>query len=223
MNRIHPTAQIGPDVEIGKGNFIGAFAVISGKCSIGNGNWIGPHVVIGMPAQHRSIDHFQEDSEVDKRLIKIGDHNVLREFVTVHLPTQELTEIEDRCFLMTQAHVSHDTIIGSDVTIANSCQIGGHSIVGKGANLGLGVCIHQRLKIGAFSMVGMGSVVTKDLPALALAYGNPARVMGANVVGARLRGLSEESIQWLEHLYSTSNPEHGKTQVPAELSSLFVE
>ena len=50
--------------------------------------------------------------------------------------------------------------------------------VGYGASIGAGSIILPNVKIGKFSMIGSGSVVTKDVPDFALVYGNPARICG---------------------------------------------
>jgi UDP-N-acetylglucosamine acyltransferase len=51
-------------------------------------------------------------------------------------------------------------------------------------------------------MVGMGSVVTRDIPPFAKAFGNPARVRGVNVVGMTRMGHSSVSIEELALLYA---------------------
>ena len=52
------------------------------------------------------------------------------------------------------------------------------TIVKKGASIGANVTIVCGVTIGEYALIGAGSVVTKDLPDYALAYGNPARVQG---------------------------------------------
>lgn len=54
--------------------------------------------------------------------------------------------------------------------------------VGDGVWLGAGVVVCPGVEIGENTVVGAGAVVTKDLPAGVVAYGNPARV--ARSVGA---------------------------------------
>ena len=51
--------------------------------------------------------------------------------------------------------------------------------VNEGAAIGAGAIIRCGITIGEFSTVGIGAVVTRDVPAYALVYGSPARVMGA--------------------------------------------
>jgi acetyltransferase-like isoleucine patch superfamily enzyme len=55
---------------------------------------------------------------------------------------------------------------------------------GHGARVGSGVTILAGVTIGDHALVGAGSVVTKDIPAGAVAYGVPARVRGRAQQGA---------------------------------------
>lgn len=48
----------------------------------------------------------------------------------------------------------------------------------KGASIGANATILGGLTIGEYAMIGAGSVVTKDVPAYSLVYGNPAKRMG---------------------------------------------
>jgi UDP-N-acetylglucosamine acyltransferase len=194
MNRIHPTAVIGPDVQLGTRNAIGPYTVILGRCVIGDDNWIGPHVAIGTPGEMRGHHHYVGwADEEGEGVVEIGNGNVIREFTTVQQSAVGVTRIGNGGYFMTKCHVPHDAHIGDNVTVSCSVMIGGHSIVGDRANLGLGTVIHQRLVIGSGAMVGMGSVVTKNVPPFALAFGSPARVRGANTVGLERAGIDQDT------------------------------
>jgi UDP-2-acetamido-3-amino-2,3-dideoxy-glucuronate N-acetyltransferase len=54
----------------------------------------------------------------------------------------------------------------------------GKILIKYGASIGAGSVILPNLTIGQYAMVGAGSVVTKDIPDYALAYGNPAKICG---------------------------------------------
>ena len=54
----------------------------------------------------------------------------------------------------------------------------GHTQVGRGASIGANATVSCGVSIGEFAMVGAGAIVTADVPAYALAFGNPARVRG---------------------------------------------
>jgi len=53
----------------------------------------------------------------------------------------------------------------------------GKTVVKRGASIGAGSVIIGGVTIGEWAMVGSGSVVTKDVPDFALAYGNPAKAV----------------------------------------------
>lgn len=184
MNSIHPTAQLIGEVSLGSGNLIGPLVVIIGPVTIGDGNWIGTGAVIGAPPEVRSWQHPMDAGELDTgKGIVIGDRNVIREYVQIHQGWHDITRVGNDVFLMNQSYIAHDCTVEDRATLASSVLLAGHVRVGEGANLGLGSSVHQRCYIAEGAMVGMGSVVTRNVPPFAKAYGNPAKVHGANVVG----------------------------------------
>ena len=75
--------------------------------------------------------------------------------------------------------VTHDCVIGDYVTFAPGARCSGHVHIGDYAYIGAGSVIKQGthekpLVIGAFAVVGMGAVVTKDVPPGVTVVGNPA-------------------------------------------------
>ncbi len=62
----------------------------------------------------------------------------------------------------------------------------------EGASIGAGSVVVCGVTIGEYAMIGAGSVVTKDVPSHALAYGNPAEVRGfVCICGATLKKEGE--------------------------------
>lgn len=222
MNRIHPTAVIGPEVELGDNNVIGPFAVILGPATIGNDNWIGPHTAIGTPGEMRGGPHVVAwEGEMRGGGTVIGDRNVIREFVTVQAPDVGQTRIGNDCYIMTKAHLPHDGVLEDGATVACAVLIGGHGLIGAKANLGLGAVLHQQLVVGPGAMVGMGSVVTKHVAPFAIAYGSPARTHGVNRVGMERAHFSAASIDALEEIYSSTTVTETFSDEPAELTAAF--
>lgn len=90
-------------------------------------------------------------------------------------------------------HVGYlgDTVIGSDVNIGAgtiTCNFDGaekHTTeIGDGAFVGSGTLLVAPVRVGGNAMTGAGSVVTRDVPASAKAYGVPARVRGVRARAA---------------------------------------
>lgn len=191
-NRIHPTAVISPTVRMGSGNYIGAFTTIEGDVNIGDDNWIGPHVTIGTPAQY-TTSKFELNGEVAAG-IRIGNRCVLREYTTVHQPSEFQTLVEDDCYFMAYCHISHDTRICRNVALANNTQIGGFTEIGEFCTVGLSALIHQYSTIGAYAMIGMGSVITKDVPPFGKVLGNPPQLVGVNRIGMERNAFDAASV-----------------------------
>ncbi len=196
---IHDTAVIVGDVQIGDGTLIAPNVTIFGPCKIGRGNVIGPNAVIGAPPQDDawSIESHQSGflgGTVGQETV-IGDSNVIREFVTVHRGTERPTLIGDNNYLMAYSHIAHDCRVGNRCKITNAVQFGGHITVMDGAYVGLSAAVHQFVVIGPSSIIGMGSVVARDVLPGAKVVGSPARCVGPNEI-ALSSVTGTQSAEW---------------------------
>jgi sugar O-acyltransferase (sialic acid O-acetyltransferase NeuD family) len=80
--------------------------------------------------------------------------------------------------VMPQVVIPHDTRVEDFVTLASGVRVGGSCLLSEGAYLGNGACLREGLHVGAWALVGMGSVVTRDVPGHRLWRGVPARDAG---------------------------------------------
>ena len=183
---IGPYTVIGPDVKIGEGTKVKAHCMISGWTTIGKDNVIHNGVTIGAPPQ--DIKYKGERGE-----IVIGDKNIIREFVTVHIPSSGgVTSIGNENFIMVHAHVPHNCKIGNQVVLGGYVGLAGYTEIGDQAVIGGMAGIHQFVRIGRLAMVGAQSKVTQDIPPFMLVEGNPAQVRGLNSIGIQRRGVSQD-------------------------------
>ncbi len=189
---------IGPDVTIGSATVVGPHIVIEGKTTIGENNRIYPFVSLGLSPQ--DITYAGEETRVI-----IGNNNIIRENVTIHRGTSRgegITRIGNGVFLMAYVHVAHDCQIGNGVLMANTATLGGHVQVGECAVVGGIVAVHQFVRLGEYSCVGGFSAVRMDIAPYMLATGAVgAKLYGANLIGLKRNGFSEQSIQAIKKFY----------------------
>jgi len=211
MSSIHPTAvvsgkaeidasvSIGPfaviedNVHIATGSTIGPHAVIHEFCRIGTNNTIDAHAVIGGLPQHAKFDG-------SETWVEIGDNNVIREGVTIHRGFESggVTKIGSDCFLMSYAHVGHDSVVGDNVTLSNNIVLGGHVVVGDSVVMGGCAGAHQFLRIGAYAMVAGYVPLRKDVLPYTMIGGDPVRHYRLNSIGLRRGGFDKERYRAVE-------------------------
>lgn len=199
---IHPTVRVGPyavigdRVKIDARTSIGAHAVIEGPTEIGINNRIFPSAVIGTEPQDLKY-------EGETSWVKIGDNNVIREYVTVNRATgeDEVTLIGNNNLLLAYAHVAHNCVIEDKVIISNAVALSGHIHIESKARISGVLGIHQFVRIGSLSMVAGMSRIEKDVPPYTIVEGNPARVRSLNLVGLQRAGLTSSEISSLKKAF----------------------
>jgi sugar O-acyltransferase (sialic acid O-acetyltransferase NeuD family) len=77
--------------------------------------------------------------------------------------------------IMPQAVLTHDDVLEDYVTVAAGVRVAGAVRVQEGAYLGAGCLIRENRTIGPWALVGMGAVVTHDVPGGEVWAGAPAR------------------------------------------------
>ena len=147
---IHPTAEV-QSSHIGTDTTIWQFAVILKNAVIGKNCNINCHTFI----------------END---VVIGNNVTIKSGV----------------YLWDGIQVDDDVFIGPNATFVNNPYVRSKhfpekhigAIIEKGASIGANATIMGGITIGAYAMIGAGSLVTKDIPPHSLWYGNPAKPHG---------------------------------------------
>lgn len=88
----------------------------------------------------------------------------------------------------TGAAVGHDCMVGDFVHIAGSSHLGGGAVIENGAFLGLGTIVNPCKRVGAWSTIGSGGVVVKDIPPNVTAVGVPAQVIKHHIPVEEIHG-----------------------------------
>lgn len=184
---IGPGAVVGPEVRIGANTWVGPHAVLDGRLSIGEYNKIFPGACLGLEPQ--DLKYKGAPTEV-----VIGDHNTIRECVTINRATDEgeQTRIGNHNLLMAYCHLGHNCFLGNGIVMSNGIQVAGHVLIEDKAVIGGCLGIHQFVHIGGMAMVGGMTRVDRDVPPYCLVEGHPGRVRGLNRVGLRRRGMDRK-------------------------------
>ncbi len=93
--------------------------------------------------------------------------------------TQFTTDVSigSHAIIYLNCSITHDVEIGDFCLLASGCNLSGGAVLETGAQLGTGVSVLPRRRIGAWAIIGAGSVVTQDIPANSTAVGVPCRVI----------------------------------------------
>ena len=156
---IHPTAiveapeDLGPGCRIWHHANVRQGAVLGAECIVGKDVYIDTGVVIGSRAK-----------------------------------------LQNGCYIYRGAHLDNGVFVGPGAILTNDRYpravepdgalktdndwLAQGATVGEGASLGAGAVVVAGVRLGAWCMVGASAVVTRDIPAHALAHGNPAVVTG---------------------------------------------
>jgi UDP-N-acetylglucosamine acyltransferase len=194
---VGPFCVIGPDVIIGQGTQLAHNVTVIGHTEIGRFNRIHAGAIIGDEPQDISYDG-------SPTRVIIGDHNVLRECVTINrASTKEIgvTRIHNHCFIMGYVHIAHDCDIGDRVLIANQTILGGHVHIHHNATISGAVAVHHFASIGSYSFVAALSKVVTDVPPYMLCEGVPARPRCVNIVGLKRANFSASAIRSLQEAH----------------------
>ncbi len=187
MSTIHGDLVAGDDLTVDDGVHL---AYLSGRCS-------DRQLTIGPGAAIRSGSVIYAGTTIGSAF-NTGHNVVVREECTigddVSVWSNSIIDygcsIGDRVKIHSNCYVAQFTIIEADaflapgVSIANDLYPGDDEsaekmagpIIGAGAQIGVNSTLLPYVRIGAGAIVGSGSVVSRDIPAGMVAFGNPARV-----------------------------------------------
>jgi UDP-N-acetylglucosamine acyltransferase len=189
---------IGPVVELGEGCRLVSHVAIEGPTKIGANNSFFPFCAIGMDPQ--DVTYKGEPTRLE-----IGDHNEIRECVTITRGTVKgggITRVGSHTLIMAYAHIGHDSVIGDHCMLVNGATLAGHVTVEEWAVVGALCPVHQFVRIGAHSYIGGGTTITQDvLPFSMTSAARDTHAYGMNKVGLERRGFSKERIRKIQRAY----------------------
>ncbi len=207
-------AYVAPGAKIGENVTVEPFAYIASDVVVGDGCWIGPGAALMDGARlgkgckvHTSavVAGVPQDLKFkgEYSIAEIGDNTTIRECATVNRGTaaRGITTVGSNTLIMAYVHVGHDCQVGNNCVLVNNVSLAGEVVVGDWAILGGHVAVHQFSRIGEHAMIGGGSLVSKDVPPYVKASHTPLSYVGANFIGLRRRGFSNEKIAEIQEIF----------------------
>ncbi|MBI3099174.1 MAG: N-acetyltransferase, partial [Planctomycetes bacterium] len=153
-------------LRVGRNARVRSGTVIYGGTSIGDDLQTGHNVVI------------REENRIGDAL-KIWNNSCIDYGCTIG----NNVRIHNNVYVCQYTEIGDDVFLAPGVMLANDKYpvrfegLKGPTI-GRGAIVGMNATLMPEVKIGDEAVIGAGSVVTKDVPARRMAFGNPARVVG---------------------------------------------
>lgn len=194
---VGPFCHVGAKARIGAGTRLLSHVVVRGRTALGVDNTIWPNAVLGGDPQ--DLKYKGEDSE-----LVIGDHNDIRECVTIHKGTaadEAITRVGSHNLLMAYVHVGHDSIVGSHCVIANAVQLAGHVLLEDNVNIGGAAAVHHFVTLSQYAFIGGMSRITHDVPPYMVVEGNPARARKVNTVLLARHDFPSEQVDRLKNAF----------------------
>lgn len=189
-------AEVGESVQLGDGVSIGAFAVIEDGVSIGDGTLVEPHAVLKSGVTvgercrigaHTVIGTAGFGYEFDEQGapiliphlggVEIGNDVEIGNHVSIAQGTIDPTVIRDHVKIDDCVFIAHNCFIDEASYVIAGAQISGSVHVGKRVWISPEVSVINKVSIGDDALLGLGSVVVKDVPANVIVSGVPAKVI----------------------------------------------
>jgi len=172
--RIHPTAEVSDQAEIGEGTSIWH------QAQVREGTRIGRNCILAKGAY------------IDAG-VTLGDNVKVQNYVSIY----HGVTIEDGVFCGPHCVFTNDKrprAINADGSLkAADDWASSPTLVKRGAAIGANAVVVCGVTVGEWAMIGSGAVVSRDVPDHGLVWGNPARLHGfVCPCGRRLGGEEEE-------------------------------
>ena len=205
---IETGARLGAEVEIGAYAFVAAgvtlgdgtrlhhHASVEGNTVLGKGCEVFPYACIGGKTQDLKFRGGNPG-------LLVGDHNIFREYVTLHCATNEgdFTRVGSHNVLLANCHVAHDCVLGDHIVMSNGAVLGGHVIVEDHVVVGGYGGVHQFCRLGSYAMLSATAKLVHDLPPFFIADGTPASVRAINKIGLERNGFSVEQLDRVKQIH----------------------
>lgn len=191
---IHDSAIIGNNCEIAEDAYVGKLVTMGDNIKIGSGTIIhdGVHIYDNVTIGKNCIIHsgtvigadgFSYEKDENSEYLRfphysgvlIGNNVEVGANTCIDRGSLSNTIIEDGVKIDNLIHVAHNVRIGKNAIVIALSMIGGSTIIEKNAWIAPSASLRNKIRIGENSLVGLGAVVTKDVPENTTVMGVPAK------------------------------------------------
>lgn len=174
---IDPAAIIEPGATISAGCRVGPFSHIHQCVHLGKNTQVGSGCVLG----HDGFGFERNSQGRAERFPHLGrvivDEDVeIGQLCVIARGSLEDTRIDAGVKIDDQSYIAHNVVIGRDSLLMSGSRLNGRVRVGARCWIGTAAIVREGIHLGDDAIIGMGSVVTRNVPANATAFGNPARI-----------------------------------------------
>lgn len=173
--KIGENVVIEPNVEVGEGTIIEHNVVIHSGTRIGCNCLIRANSSIGGGGYNYIKAGKNTIKQVDLGGVWLGDNVEIGSNTCIVRGLIDDTIVKDNVKVDNLVHIAHDCFIDEDAYIIAKAELSGYVKIGKRTRVAPGACVKQRLTIGDDVIVGLGSVVLKNVSNGCTVFGNPAR------------------------------------------------
>lgn len=174
--RILPGAYIGGEAELGDNCYVGSGVRLVGEIHIGNNVVIRENSVLGADGlstdrdeQGRALTMPQFGGIVIEDDVQIGALTVIARGAIDNTVIKRGSKIDNSAFISHNVHIGEDTFVVGETIMFGSSSAGDRAFISGNST------IRDGRHIGNGAVVGMGSVVTRDVDDCAVVKGNPAK------------------------------------------------
>lgn len=173
---IGPLCSIGDDVEIKAGTYIHSGVHIYERVRVGQNVIINSGTVVGADGfgyERNNLGILEKFPHVGS--VVIEDDVEIGSNSCIDRGTLGNTVICQGARIDNLVHISHNVIVGKHTAVIANAMVGGGTQVGDYSWIAPSACLRDRITIGAHSVIGLASVVTKNIPDNVTCIGSPAR------------------------------------------------
>lgn len=166
---IEPFCTVGPDVSIGRGTVLRAGVRVYPRVSIGEESSIGPNAVVGLEGYGYVRDEAGNKTRIPHLAgTVIGSHVEIGALAHLQGGVLTPTTVEDHAKIDTVV-IGHGARVARGASVLAGVMLGGSSVVGEEAWIGINSSVREGRRIGSHALVGMDVSLQQDLPDDAIA------------------------------------------------------